>query len=107
MTWDEVSAIAHEWPGVEGGTYHGYPALRVAGKFLTRLGDDRAGLEFKAVGADRREMMIAAQPDLFFLPPGFHGQGVFAPALDEPALRGLIETLWLCVAPKALVRSRL
>jgi hypothetical protein len=39
MTWEEVCAIGSALPLVETGSYHGYPALRVAVKFLTRLGD--------------------------------------------------------------------
>ena len=33
-TWQEVCAIGSAFPLVEPGSYHGYPALRVAGKFL-------------------------------------------------------------------------
>ena len=53
MTWEEVCAIGSVLPLVEPGSYHGYPALRVAGKFLTRLGDDYDSLEFKAIDPDR------------------------------------------------------
>ena len=107
MTWDEVRAVAREWPDVEDGSYHGYPALRVNGKFLTRLGDDHASLEFKAVNRDERDMLIESAPALFFMPENFHGRGVFArlSKLNERTLRALLEKHWRNVAPKALVKA--
>jgi hypothetical protein len=107
MTWDEVCAIAREWPGVELGSYHGYPALRVRDKFLTRLGDDRASLEFKALDLGEREMLINASPDVFFIPDGFGGRGVFARLanLDPRSLRELLDQRWRLIAPKAAVKA--
>jgi hypothetical protein len=107
MTWDEVCAIASDWPGVEPGVYHGYPALRVAGKFLTRLGDDHESLEFKALDLGEREMLISAAPKVFFIPDGFSGRGVFAhlSKLDERTLRAILEQHWRCVATKAAVKA--
>jgi hypothetical protein len=108
MTWDEVCRLAQALPSVEGGSYHGYPALRVAGKFLTRLGDDRESLEFKGLDAGEREMLLSTRPKVFFLPEGFHGRGVFArlSALDMKTLQPLLERQWQRVAPKALIRER-
>lgn len=71
MTWEEVCEIAGVPPLVEPGTYHGYPALRVAGKFLTRLGDDYASLEFKAIDPDERD----ATRDVFDPAVALSGEG--------------------------------
>ena len=102
MTWEEVRAIACEWPGVEDGSYHGYPAMRVAGRFLLRLGDDRQSLEFKGIEHDRREMLTAAEPAGFFALGGQTSLGVRLDGLDEAALRGLIDAHRRRVAPKSL-----
>jgi hypothetical protein len=71
MTWQEVCDAARALPLVESGSYHGYPALRVGGKFLARLGDDHASVEFKAIDADERDAMLLGFPDVFHLPDGF------------------------------------
>ena len=107
MKWNEVRAIAREWPGVEDGFYHGYPALRVKRKLLTRLGDDHASLEFKAVNGDERDMLISGEPALFFTPENFHGRGVFVrlAKLNKKTLRALLDKHWRAVAPKALIKD--
>jgi hypothetical protein len=93
MTWQEVCAIGSAFPLVEAGSYHGYPALRVAGKFLTRLGDDYASLEFKAIDPDERDAMRCA--------------GIFAhlSTIDDEPLRRLLENRWRRIAPRAVVKA--
>lgn len=107
MTWEEVCAVAREFPGVEDGSYHGYPALRVGGKFLVRLGDDRKSVEFKAIDAGEREMLLAAAAKIYFLPERFHGTGIFArlSTLNRKTLRGLLMQRWTAIAPKTLVKA--
>jgi hypothetical protein len=106
MTWDEVCAVARELPAVEPGTYHGYPALRVAGKFLVRLGDDPGDIELKGLGFDEREVLIQSAPAIFHAPQGpdrpFFARLV---ALDRATLRGVLRARWRRIAPRALVRS--
>ncbi len=75
MTWDDVCAIALDLPLKTLGSYHGYPCLRVETRFLARLGDDHASLEFKSFDATERTMLLETEPDIFFLPPGFGGAG--------------------------------
>jgi hypothetical protein len=107
VTWQEVCAIGSVLPLVELGSYHGYPALRVAGKFLVRLGDDYESLEFKAIDPDEREAMLLAVPTVFHLPAGFRGAGVFAHlrTIDEATLRQLLENRWRRIAPRAVVKA--
>ncbi|MEA1673950.1 hypothetical protein [Nitrospirillum sp. BR 11163] len=40
FTFDDVRARALAWPGGENGTSYGTPALKVRGKFPTRLRED-------------------------------------------------------------------
>jgi hypothetical protein len=107
MTWDEVRTIGLALPEVEPGSYHGYPALRVAGKFLVRLGDDGESIEFKALDVEEREEMLLADPDLFHVPPGFKGAGVFVRlgALDAHMTRDLLAARWRAAAPKRIVKA--
>ena|SRR6185436_19323623 len=107
MKWDEVCRIARELPSVEDSSYHGYPALRVNGKNLVRLGDDRASLEFKAFPTDERDMLLASAPDLYFLPERFHGAGIFVrlKGLDRKTLKHLLQRRWRVIAPKSLQRD--
>ena len=107
MTWDEVCAVAGELPGVEPGSYHGYPALRVAGRFLARLGDDPADIELKGLGFDERELLIQTAPAIFHAPNG-PDRPFFArlAALDPATLRALLKARWRKVAPRALVKVR-
>ena len=107
MTWQEACAIGSVLPLVEAGSYHGYPALRVGGKFLTRLGDDYASVEFKAIDPDERDAMLLADPTVFHLPAGFRGAGVFVHlrTIDESTLRQLMENRWRQIAPRAVVKA--
>jgi hypothetical protein len=107
MKWEAVREIARRLPGVEDSSYHGYPALRVAGKFLVRLGDDRDSLEFKALDPNERELLLESASHLYFLPPRFHGAGVFVhlKPLDRKTARALLERHWRAAAPKALAKA--
>jgi hypothetical protein len=107
MNWNQVVRIAQELPSVEVGSYHGYPALRVEGKFLTRLGDDHKSLEFKGVGFDEGEILLALAPAVFFIPDEYKGRGAFAwlSKIDEQRLRNILERRWRVVARRALVRE--
>ena len=105
MTWDEAQAIALELPGTEPGSYHGYPAVRVQGRFLMRLGDDPETREFKGLDPSDRDLLTAAFPNAFFIPQGKHGTAMLLarlPALDAPTLADILERRWRAVAPKSL-----
>lgn len=67
MTFEDVRAMALQWPGVEDGTSYGTPALKVRGKLLTRLKEDGDSLVIRGVGFDEREMLIEADPAVFHL----------------------------------------
>ena len=106
MTWDDAQAIALKLPGAEPGSYHGYPAVRVKGRFLMRRGDDPATLEFKGLEPAERDLLTAARPDVFFTPEAKHGTAMlFArlSAIDREALDDILGRRWRAIAPKALL----
>jgi hypothetical protein len=107
MTWEEACVIARELLAVEPGSYHGYPALRVAGKFLMRLGDDPGDIELKGLSFDEREMLVQSAPAIFHAPKG-PGSPFFArlAALDAITLRGVLGARWRRVAPRTLLKAR-
>ena len=107
MTWDDVCAVARELPAVEGGSYHGYPALRVAGRFLVRLGDDPGDIELKGLTFDEREMLAQSAPAIFHAPQG-PGRPFFArlATIDAPTLRSVLESRWRRIAPRTLLKAR-
>lgn len=106
MTWDEIRELAKTLPGVEDGTYHGYPALRVNGKYLTRRADDGIGLTLKGWAFDEREMLTEADPEVFYTIPG-HQELLFArmATVDPTQLLGLLRRRWRLVAPKKMVKA--
>jgi hypothetical protein len=105
MTWDDVCAIALTLPHVVRGTYHGYPALRVKTRFLARLSDDHANVEFKSLSPIERRMLLESRPHVFHIPADYRGSSIFArlSALDENTARDLLAQRWLKVAPKGAV----
>jgi hypothetical protein len=72
MTFDDVRALAHAWPGVEDSTSYGTPALKVKGKGLTRLKEDGDSLVLQ-VGFDERETLMEAEPDVFYITDHYGG----------------------------------
>ncbi|MGE0751709.1 MAG: MmcQ/YjbR family DNA-binding protein [Variibacter sp.] len=106
MTFDEVRKLALVWPGVEDGTSYGTPALKVKGKFLTRLREDGDSLVVKGVGFDEREMLMEARPDVFYITDHHRDWPMVLVRLSK-ADRGTIEALllraWRDTAPKRLV----
>jgi hypothetical protein len=108
MTWEEVVAVAKTLPDVEDGSYHGFPALRVNGKFLTRRSDDGTNVVIKHVPFDEREMLIESEPQTFHLTSHYHAVDTVLArmaSLDPAQFLGLIERRWRIVAPKAMVRA--
>ena len=105
MTWEEAQAIALRLPGAEPGSYHGYPAVRVKGRFLMRLADDPADLEFKNLDPAERDLLIAARPEVFRVPEAKRGTAMlFArlAAIDESTLADILERRWNAVSPASL-----
>jgi len=107
VTFDTVRQIAGALPGVEEGTSYGTPALRVRGKFFVRLREDGESLVVK-VGHDERDMLLAADPKVFFITDHYVGYPavlVRLSVIDADLLRSVLEDAWRRVAPQRLVTA--
>lgn len=105
MTWDDAQATALKLPGAEPGSYHGYPAVRVRGRFLMRRGDDPATLEFKGLDPAERDLLTGVRPDVFFVPAAKRGTAMLMArlaAMDPATLDDILQRRWRAIAPKAL-----
>ena len=104
-TWDTVRRFALTLPGVEEGTAYGTPALRVRGKFMARLHEDRDSLVIK-VGFDERDFRMQADPRTFYNTKHYHGYPTVLVRLSRVRskdLRDVIEVAWRRIAPKGVV----
>jgi hypothetical protein len=108
MTFDDVRAIALAWPGVEDSISYGTAALKVKGKFLTRLKEDGDSLVIKGVEFDERDMLIEADPEVFYITDHYRNWPTVLIRLSK-AQRGTVESFllryWRIIAPKKFVRE--
>lgn len=64
--WQTVLELGRAMKNVEESTSYGTPALKVKKKFLLRLKEDGQSIAIK-IGFDEREMLMAADPEAFYL----------------------------------------
>src|SRR5436305_13820693 len=108
VTNETVREIALALPGVEEGPWYGTPGLRVRGRLFARLWEDGETLVLK-VGFDAREMLIAANPETFYITDHYAGHPyvlVRLPTVRREQIEPLIEEAWRLNAPKRLVAER-
>ena len=100
--------IAERFPGTELSTSYGTPALKVKGKFMARLRTEAEGwLAIKCDFVDR-EILLQAAPHVFHLTPHYQNYPmvlVDLGAIDEGALREVIERAWRTTASEKAVRD--
>jgi hypothetical protein len=103
--FEPVRKAAAGLPDVEEGTSYGTPALRIRGKFFTRLREDGESLVLR-VDFDSRDAMLRAQPNIFYITDHYRDYPAVLVRLSvvRPAqLRELLADSWRWVAPKTLV----
>jgi hypothetical protein len=107
MTYDELRAILLTWPGVEDSTSYGTPALKVKGKLLARLKEDGDSLALPGVELDERDMLMEADPDVFYITDHYRDWPYVLVRLSRAtpvAIEGLLRRRWRAVAPKSLLK---
>ena len=107
MSFDDVCALGLALPGVEVGASYGTPALKVRGKLLCRLKEDRITVVVP-ISFDEREMLMEAEPKTFFITDHYRAWPMMLVRLatvDQGTLRRLLVQHWRTVAPKTLVTA--
>jgi hypothetical protein len=105
---DSARRLTETLPGVEEGTSYGTPSWKVRGKFFARLRDEDTVLVAK-VDKGEKQLLMEAEPDVFFETPHYHGYGyvlVRLANIDDAELAEVIEDAWRLAAPKTLVKER-
>jgi hypothetical protein len=104
-TFEQVTAIALAFPGVEARSSYGTPGLYVAKKFMARLREPDV-MVLKPVEDDEQRFLMGTQPDVFFLTDHYRGYPAILIRLSQvqpEQMRELIEQSWRRLAPKKLV----
>ena len=108
MTFDEVRAFAFSLPGVADGTSYGHDCLKAHGKFLTRLKEDGDTLVCPGVGLDEREMLIEAEPEIFYVTDHYRNYPYVLVRLSRVhpgTVERLLERHWREVTPKTTLKA--
>ena len=108
MTWEQLCKLGRELPDVVEGTWFRTPALKVRGKSFVRLKEDGKSLVFPLESIDEQEILIKAQPNLYFITDHYVGwPAVLArlASLRVPECRLRLERAWRLKAPRTLVRQ--
>ena len=106
--FEPVRRAASGLPGVEESTSYGTPALKVRGKFLTRLKEDGETIVLR-VDFDSRDAMMRVQPDVFYLTDHYRDYPavlVRLKAVNRAQLSELLADAWRLVAPRSLVAKK-
>ena len=97
---------AKRFPGVEESTSYGTPALKVQGKLLSRWRTEAEGALALWCDFVDREMLLQADPRVFFLTDHYRAYPMVLVRLDKvrsTALADLIERAWRMRAGKSLL----
>ena len=108
LTFEDVTRIAQELPGVSVGTSYGTPALRVGKKSMCRLWEDGEVLVLKPVEDIEQRFLMEIRPQVFFKTPHYEGYDailIHLSAVDEDTLRDLLQQCWRRLATKALLKA--
>ncbi len=108
MEWSDAVRVARRLPGVEVSTSYGTPALKVAGKLLTRLRPEDNSLTLHDVPVEERETLIETQPEIFHTTPHYDGHPIVLARLaliSEPDLQGFLTRRWRTIAPRRVVAA--
>jgi hypothetical protein len=105
---DTVRRLALALPEVEEGTWFRTPAWKVRKKSFARIREDGETLVVM-VDLGEKEMLMRAEPEVFFETPHYHGYPavlVRLASIPEDELAEVLEDSWRRKAPKRLVKQR-
>lgn len=108
MNWEQLCKLGLTLPEVVEDIWYRTPALKVRGKAFVRLKEDGESVVFLLESVDEQELLIEAQPDIYFITDHYRGYpAVLArlSALRAPECRMRLERAWRVKAPRALVKQ--
>jgi hypothetical protein len=106
LEYQRVCEIARSLPGVEESTSYGTPALKVKGRFMSRLRTEAEGALALRCDFLDRQMLLQADPNVFFVTDHYLNYPMILVRLDKirrSALPDLILRAWRLAAPPRLV----
>jgi hypothetical protein len=102
VEWDDVRDLALGFPEVEESTSWGHPALKVRGKWFAGLSPhtkEAAGALVIRCDPDERPLMLAGEPELFYVTPHYENYPsvvlVRLKAATAENLRDRLEDAWM------------
>jgi hypothetical protein len=104
---DTVRRLALALPEVEEGTWFRTPAWKVRKKSFARIREDGALVVLVDLG--EKEMLMTAEPEIFYETPHYHGYPAVLVRLEnipDDELAEVLEDSWRRKAPKRLVKER-
>jgi hypothetical protein len=108
MTFDDVCAVAHQWPEVEDSTSYGTPALKVRNKLLTRLKEDGESLVLIGIEPDERDMLIEAHPKIFYFTEHYRNYPMMLarlPRCSRKLITPFLLRRWRALASKSALEA--
>jgi hypothetical protein len=112
ITFDTVRELGLALPDVEADTYFGTPALKVRGKMFACITSHKSAEPNTlavVLGFDRREELIAEQPDIYYLKEHYVGYPCVLVRLGrvhKDALSDLLLMGWRFVSARAKKRAK-
>ena len=104
LTKAEARRIALATPGASEGLYFGKPAIFVGEDYLCRVHDKEAALVLRSGSMEMREVMLEAEPKLFYITDHYKSFPVILArlsALDKKTLKELLAARLLRLEQKA------
>ena len=107
--WDRLKKVALdlELPGVEEAISWGQPVLKAHGKLWTWWSPHEDAPVFK-VSLEEREILLAADPDRFFVTPHYQGWPMILmrpEKLDLQWAKANLVRSWRALAPKRVLKA--
>src|SRR5262245_325636 len=112
IDFNVVREIAHAFPGVEEGTLHGAPTLKVAGRLFACPALHKSAEPnslMVRISFEERAKLLAADPSLYYVTHHYMDYPsvlVRLPEMDRQSLRDLLRTSWQFVTSDAKLSRR-
>jgi hypothetical protein len=106
--YERYLEIVLKYPGTEQAASYGTPAVKVAGKLISRWRTEAEGALGIRCDFIARQILLQTQPDVFFITDHYKNSAGILVRLDKirkDALADIVERAWRMVAPKKLIQQ--